>query len=149
MPIKQSAWAAGRKVAAVSGCAGEVVAQKFEFTVNENLAIGDIVEIGVLPAEHDVSDMVAVVDAMGAGVTVDVGVMSGDYGDTDQSRTSSNEFFAAQAVATATVARMSAASGFRLDSSRKDRSIGVKIGGAGVTASGQVITLEVMYRQKS
>ena len=149
MTIKQSAWAAGRKVAAVSGCAGEVVSQKFEFTVNENLAIGDIVEIGVLPAEHDVADMVAVVDAMGAGVTVDVGIMSGDYGDTDQSRTSANEFFAGADVAAATVARMASATGFRLDSGRKDRSIGVKIGGAGVTASGQVITLEVMYRQKS
>lgn len=149
MAIKQSAWAAGRKVAAVSGCAGEVVAQKFEYTVNENLSIGDIIEIGVLPAEHDVADIIAIVDGMGTGVTADIGIMSGDYGDTDQSRTSADEFFAAQAVATATVARMSAATGFRLDSSRKDRSIGVKIGGAGVTAAGQVITLEVMYRQKS
>lgn len=149
MAIKQSAWAAGRKVAAVSGCAGEVVAQKFEFTVNEDLSIGDIVEIGVLPAEHDAADVIAIVDGMGAGVTADVGIMSGDYGDTDQARTSGNEFIAAADVAADVVARMSAKGGFRLDSARKDRSIGVKIGGAGVTASGQIITLEVLYRQKS
>lgn len=147
MAIKQSAWAAGRKVAAVSGCSGEVVAQKFQYTVNENLVVGDIIEIGVLPAEHDVSDMIAIVDGMGAGVTVDVGIMSGDYGDTDQSRTVGAEFFSAADVAADATARMSLKGGFRLDSGVKDRSIGVKINGAGVTAAGQIITLEVMYRQ--
>jgi len=149
MSIKQSAWAAGRRIAAVSGCSGEVVAQKFSYTVNDNLAIDDIVEIGVLPAEHDVVDMIAVTDAMGTGVTVDAGIMSGEFGDTDQARTSSNQFFAGADVAAAGVIRMSKVEGFRLDSTRADRSIGVKIGGAGVTGTGQVITLEVLYRQKS
>lgn len=149
MAIKKSAWATGRRVAAVSGCSGEVVSQKFEFIVTEDLAIDDIIEIGPLPAEHDVADMVAVVDAMGTDVTVDVGIMSGDYGDADEDRTSGDEFFAGEAVASAGVVRMSKADGFRLDAARKDRGIGVKIGGAAVTADDQVITLEVFYRQKS
>lgn len=147
MAVKQSAWAQGRRVAAVAGSSGTVVAQKFKIVIDEDLAIGDIVEFGVLPNYHDVVDMKVVNAALGAGVTGDVGIMTGDYGDPDQARDSGNEFFAAADLAAAAVTRMTKPEGFLLTRTDKERGLGLKIGGAAVTATGQEVTVIVEYRQ--
>lgn len=144
MAIKQSVWAQGLRQAPVSGEAGGVVCEKYEFTVSANLASTDIVELGVLPAYHTVVDAVLITGDLGSGVTIDVGIMSGIKGDKDSSRTSGNELFAA--AANNTVVRMSKAAGFQIAPVDADRSIGLKVSGA-VTGSGQKVMLILSCKQ--
>ena len=145
MAIKRSAWAKGEFQAPVSREGGGVVAEKYKFVVNENLAIGDIVELAILPAFHRVVDAILITDALGASVTADVGVMSGEVGAATNvgggARTSGAELWSGEAVATAGAKRVTKVDAFRIAPVEAHRSIGVKIGGAAVTASGQVIEL--------
>lgn len=144
MALVQSAWALGQKQAPVSREAGGVVCERYTFTVTSNLAAGDIIELGILPAYHTVVDAVLVVDEAGTA-TYDVGIMSGVVGDPSSSRTCGNEFFAGAADATTT--RITKAAGLRLASSDSDRSVGVKVVGAGITAANQVIDLILFTKQ--
>lgn len=144
MALVQSAWALGQKQAPVSREAGGVVCERYTFTVTSNLAAGDIIELGILPAYHTVVDAVLVVDEAGLA-TYDVGIMSGVVGDPSSSRTCGNEFFAAAADATTT--RITNAAGLRLAPSGSDRSVGVKVVGAGITAANQVIDLILFTKQ--
>lgn len=141
MAIVQSAWGAGLHQAPVSGEAGTVVAERYTFTVSDDLAADDIVELAVLPAYHTVVDAILLGEDVG---TVDVGIMSGTVGSSDQSRTSGDELFSA--AATGSVARMSKASGFTIEPVEADRSIGVKVAD-GVAASGQKIELLLLTKQ--
>lgn len=144
MALVQSAWALGQKQAPVSREAGGVVCERYTFTVTSNLSAGDIIELGILPAYHTVVDAVLVVDEAGTA-TYDVGIMSGVVGDPSSSRTCGNEFFAGAADATTT--RITKAAGLRLASSDSDRSVGVKVVGAGITAANQVIDLILFTKQ--
>lgn len=144
MAIKQSPWGAGLRQAPVSDNAGTVVCAKYRMNLTENLAAGDILELGVLPSYHTVVDAILVAPDLGAGVTIEVGIMSGTVGSPDNSRTSGNELF--QGTAGNAVTRMSKAAGFQIAPIEGDRSIGVKASGA-VTASGQVVELIVQMIQ--
>ncbi len=145
MALVQSAWALGQKQAPVSREAGGVVCERYTFTVTSNLAAGDIIELGILPAYHTVVDAVLVVGEAGTA-TYDVGIMSGVVGDPSSSRTCGNEFFAGAADATTTT-RITKAAGLRLASSDSDRSVGVKVVGAGIIAANQVIDLILFTKQ--
>lgn len=144
MAIFQSAWGTGRKVAPTAGEAGVSVVEQFQFVVGDDLASTDVIELGILPAYHTVTDAVLITGDLGSGVTVDVGIMSGVPGNPDASRTSGNELFAAAANNSAV--RMSKPSGFQIAPTEADRSIGVKVSGA-VTASDQKILLVLTYKQ--
>lgn len=144
MAIVQSDWGKGYKAAPVPAAAGIVVTERFTFKITSNLAVNDIIELGILPAYSTVTDLILISDEVGTA-TFDVGLMSGTVGSTDGARTSGNQFIAG--AADASTVRMSAATGFRLAASDTDRSIGVKVLTAGITASGQVIDLLVSYRQ--
>lgn len=143
MAIVQSEWARGKKMAPTADCAGDVVSEKFSFTIASDLASGDIIELGVLPAYHDVVDAVLIVDEAGTA-TYDVGIMSGTFGSVDQSRTCGAEFFSG--AADAAPVRMSLATGWRLDRANADRAVGVKVQTAGITAANQVVTLVLTYK---
>lgn len=149
MALKQSKWGKGQKQAPVSREANGVVTERFDFTVTEDLEVGDIIELAVLPAYHFVTDAVLVVSgaAPGASVTADVGIMSGAVGEDDDTRTCGTEIFAAANVAATGVTRATATSAFLIERGNDHRSIGLKIGGADVTASGQVFTLVLSYAQ--
>lgn len=144
MAIVQSKWGSGLLQAPVAAHAGVVVCEKYEYTLTANMASTDILELGVLPAYNTVVDAVLITDNLGAGVTVDVGIMSGVKGDTDATRTSGNQLFAS--AANNTVVRMSKADGFRIAPTDADRSIGLKVSGA-VTAASQKITLVLTTKQ--
>lgn len=144
MAIVQSSWGAGLHQAPVSGEAGTVVAERYSFTITEDMSINDIVELAVLPAYHTVVDAILVSPAL-TTTTLDVGVMSGAVGSADQARTSGNELFAG--AATGSVVRMSKADGFQIAPVEADRSIGVKVLVAGVTAAGQTIDLILFTKQ--
>lgn len=146
MAIKHSAWANGQKAAPVSREANGLVVERFTFTITEDLASGDIVELAVLPAYHYPVDAVLVSGALGASVTVDIGIMSGDVGSPDSNRTSGDELFDGLDVAAAAVTRLEEAGAFSIQSTDRDRSIGLKVNAA-VTASNQEITLVLTYAQ--
>lgn len=141
----QSDWALGRKQAPTSREAGGVVAQRFEATIDADLDVGDIVELAVLPAYHTVVDAILDTEALGTGVNVDVGVMSGAVGDPDGTRTCGDELFSAEDASAAAVVRASASSAFTIAPAGADRSIGVKVSAA-VTA-GKKIALTVLMVQ--
>lgn len=141
----QSDWALGRKQAPTSREGGGVVAQRFEATIDADLDVGDIVELAVLPAYHTVVDAILDTEALGTGVSVDVGVMSGSVGDPDGTRTCGDELFSAEDASAAAVVRASESSAFTIAPVGADRSIGVKVSAA-VTA-GKKIALTMLMVQ--
>lgn len=144
MAIVQSQWGAQKRQAPVSAEAGGVVCEKYKFVVTSNMAIGDIIELGVLPSYHTAVDTILISDAIGT-TALDVGIMTGEVGSPDQTRTMGNEFFSS-APGDALV-RPNKQAGFRLQPVERDRSIGVKIMNAALVASSQVIELIVFSKQ--
>jgi hypothetical protein len=138
----------------VASCAGDVVAELFVFTLTAAvLALNDIIELGVLPANHTVVDATLVPDDLDTNGTplmsLDVGLMSGDVGDKVSARTCGAELFSGSTAArTGVVERMSAKTGFTIAATGVDRSIGVKIAAAAATqaAAGTQLRLLVSYR---
>lgn len=152
MAIIQSGWATSQRNTATAGCAGVEVAQLFEIALPAAaLAIGDIIELGILPAYNSVTDAILVSADLDTGgspaIAFDVGVMSGDVGDKVSVRTCGAEIFAASNVGQAGgVARTTLASAFTIEPADKDRSIGVKITAAAATqAAGAKLRLLLKY----
>lgn len=113
------------------------------------LAVNNIVDIGLLPAGHTVTDMILLPGDLDTSATptvaLDVGMMSGTPGDIVSVRTCGSEFFAADIGArTGAASRMSQATGFLVKASAADRSIGVKIQAAATTAAAGRIRLRVI-----
>ena len=151
MALYQSKWATRQRNTPNSGFAGAEVAQLFEYTLSAPaLAANDIIELAVLPAGNVVTDAILVCDDLDTGgapaIVFDVGVMSGEVGDTG-ARTCGAELFSASNVGQAGgVARATLASAFTLTPSDKDRSIGVKITTAPATqANGAKLRLLLKY----
>lgn len=131
--LYRSSAATGRKPTPYPPSAGVAVAVPFTFTVTSALAAGDIIEIGTLPASATLADATLVTDDLDTNATptvvLDVGLMSGEAGVADASRTCGNELFAASNIGqTGGVVRMSKPEGFRLvPDAQKHRGIGVKV----------------------
>jgi hypothetical protein len=158
MSLYQSFWAKNQRNTPTGDCRADQVAQIFEFPLTATaLQAGDIVELGVLPANHSITDAILLCDDLDSNATptikLDAGIMSGSVGaatNADGSaRTCGTELFAADVSAqTGVISRMSQLSGFTLNSSDTDRSIGVKINTAAATqgAAGQKIRMLVTFR---
>lgn len=145
MAIKtQSEWVLGRKQTPTSREAGNVVAQRFEVTAGA-LASSDIVELAVLPAHHTIVDAILDMDALDAGITADVGIMSGTVGDPDNARTCGSELFSAVDASSAVFSRVGARSAVTIAPKDSDRSIGVKVSGS--VAAGKKIALTLFMVQ--
>lgn len=71
------------------------------FTVLSGTVVNDVVEFGAIPHQSRIVDVAVFQDGVGAGCTVDVGLISGSYGDALASRTCGDEFYSALSVATA------------------------------------------------
>jgi len=145
MAIKVSKHSDGQLSIVTPDCAGVVVQNFYEFDITgETLEVGDIIDIGVLPANATVADAVLVCDDLDTNasptLTLDVGVMSGEVGTTG-SRTCGEEIFSDSAVAQAGgIARTTKVEAFRIAKTAADRSIGVKVTAAAATeaASGKI-----------
>lgn len=144
MPVFQNDWGRGIKQAPVSREAGGVVEERYTFTISANLAAGDIVELGILPAYHNVVDAILILPETGTA-TYDLGIMSGAVGSPDNARTSGAQYFSG--VADATVHRLALPGAFTVPATDVDRSIGLKVVGAGVVAAGQVVSLLLFTAQ--
>lgn len=116
-----------------------------EYTTKTGDAIGDIVEMGAIPRNCVVVDVIVDNGALGASATLDVGVLSGDYGDLG-TRTMGNEFIAAGAAATAGVLRRNKVAN-AVAPSTSDRSWGVKFLGAN-PAVGQTVRAYLLCAPK-
>lgn len=125
-------------------CAGDVIQNVYEIDWSQapfkgvTLALNDLVDLGPLPANHTVTDVILDSDDMDSGgspaLAFDVGIMSGTVGDTVNARTIGNEFFAASNIAQAGgIARMTKSAGMRVAPVGYDRSIGLKITAAAAT----------------
>lgn len=153
MTILQSLWATSQRNTPYGDCAGDEVCELFEYALPAAaLNIGDIIELGVLPAFHAPSDAILVCDDLDsngtAALVFDVGLMSGDVGDAVSARTCGNELFAASTTGQAGgVARATLASAFTIASTDNHRSIGVKITTAAATqVAGAKLRLMLKYR---
>lgn len=152
MAIIQSNWAKGIIAIPYASFAGVVVAQRFFISVTAaQLALNNIFELAPIPVGHVPLNMILDADDLDTNgaptITLDVGVMSGDWGSQDQARTCGAEFFAASNVAQAGgLARPSLKTAQRVAANAgAPRSIGVKVAAAPATAAPGDIGLTVFY----
>ena len=150
MATKASTFTKHTITAVTSACAGDVITNDYFVDVKAgDIVLNDVIDIGVLPGNHTVVDMILITDDLdtnvSAAIALDVGVMSGVPGDESSVRTCGNEFFAADTTARAGgVARMTKKEGFLVKPTDKDRSIGVKFQAASGTAAAGRIRLRVL-----
>ena len=147
MAIRQSEIATGQKQVPQAYTAGALATYVATFTIPTGMTVAtaDILELAVLPADHRIVDaMIIPTGSYGASVTADVGIMSGEVGDTSASRTVGDEVF--DAVALTAMARMTLGETPVLATSDKNRSIGVNFSAA-ITGAGQTLTLQLVIAQ--
>jgi len=143
MTIIQSEFATGQKQVTVPRESGVIVTERFSVTLAADTLAADIIEIGVLPGGGIPVDAVFISDECGTG-TFNVGIMSGNVGSQDATRTVGAELFSAVADDSVVRATLPAVFGAIAPAS-DNRSIGVKCS-AGITANGQVITVLLSYK---
>lgn len=151
MTLYQTPVAKRQVVAPYPDCAGDVVATRFTYAFGANPSVGDIIELGVLPAGLRVIDMILDSDDLDTNgaptMAFDVGFMSGDFGVNDPARTCGAEFYSGSNVA------QSGASGghptlktaYRTSPVQYDRSIGLKVTAAAATFAAGTVGLTVLY----
>lgn len=153
MALIQSDFAQGIRMTPVPDCAGDVTACRFDITLKNAPAAGDIIELGVLPGNAVPVEAILDVDDLDSNgtptITLDVGIMSGPVGKNDPARTCGNELFVASTVGQAGgVVRATASSAFRIQKSEDHRSVGVKVAAGPATgAAGKTIALILFYVQ--
>ncbi len=94
---------------------------KFQF-IKDFVFNADQLELGILPAFATVRDAIVVGGATGT-ITANIGLMSGQAGQKDPARTVGTELFTAANVS-ASISRLSVASGFAIAPTDADRGIG-------------------------
>ena len=147
MAIRQSKHAKNQIAVAVSAGANQLVVNDYfyDLPTAQNVT-GDIIEMGILPAYHTVSDVVLIADDLDAGtaISLDAGLMSGTPGDAVSARTCGAELFSGANTAQAGgAARASLKSAFTILPTETDRSIGVKIATQAATPAAGRIRLRV------
>ena len=149
MALKQSSWALGNNQSKRPQTSGALHVQRFIYNIPTSayaLAAADIVEIGELPPFCRIIDAKIYTNGTFTGITADVGLLSGEYGDaTDGTRTSSNEIFAAADLTTMT--RLSKSDSLKIAPIEASRGIGVKVSGTVGNAADKYIVLELHYTQ--
>ena len=148
MSLIQSKYAKGQSGFPYPAFAGAVVAKRFWHQLSAAPVVNDILELAPIPGLSRVIDIIADSDDLDSGtaITFDVGVMSGNWGDNDASRTIGNEFFAASTLAQAGgVAHPTKKEAYRIVTATNDRSIGIKFTGTLTGFTAGIIGLTVLY----
>lgn len=122
--------------------AGSVHCQILTFTFTKAYTTADVIEMGALPANCKLVDVDLLSSGIAAAATIDVGFLTGDYGDRAGARTSGNTIFAAAAKNGAASLSIAAANG--IAAAGVNRGIGVKLS-ANEAAGPGVITLRIKY----
>lgn len=138
-----------RKQDTVNGdCAGDLVVNQFYVDLKAaDLALNNVIDLGILPAGHTVHGAQLIPDDLDTGttITLDVGIMSGVPGTSDASRTVGQELFAASTAAQtgAVVSTATTKSALTIVAQPFDRSIGVKVAAAPTGATAGRVRLTV------
>lgn len=149
MAIKQSLWALFKQTAARCLSSGDVCKQEFYYDASAGLLAADIVDLGVLPAMAKITDAYLYADVSIGTTNATVGIMSGDLGSTDGSRTLGSEIFSAAAITNAhtAIVRMTNPAAPKLAAGSVDRSIGLQVSADVAAGAGKIIRLVVFYSQ--
>ena len=156
MALIQTEFATGQTVAPTPAYAGEEVSYRATYAfATGDLTLDQIVEFGPLPAGCTLVDAILDTDSLDSDgsptVTIDVGVMDGDFGalldNSGDARTCGATIFSAVTTAQAGgVARPTLATAFRIAPVDTDTGIGVKIHAAPTTAAAGTLGLTLIYR---
>lgn len=137
MALKQSKQVVAGYPAPTPREAANLINITAEYTVVAADAIGDIVEMGAIPEGCVPVDLIVANGAIGAGATLDVGVLTGEFAKRDDARSMGNEFIALGNVAASGILRLTKNPNAVLPSDAL-RGWGLKFAGAN-PAAGQVI----------
>ncbi|WP_296763709.1 hypothetical protein [Sediminimonas sp.] len=144
MALFQSATAKRRHTPPVPQQAGVKAAAVFTYAFNKDFtAADDILEIGMLPAGAQVLGATVIGESLGA-TTADIGIMTGDAGENDETRTSGIELFDDVSV-NDNEAAASVKTCLALTPEQKHRGIGVVLSANVVAGAGKKITLVIEY----
>lgn len=150
MTLIQSAWALGQKPIARPQTAHNTHSQLFIVDVPAaGFAQDDILELAVLHPYAQIIDAAIIpVGSLGAA-TVDIGLMSGEVGETlntdGTARTVGAELFDDAAITA--MLRLSKTDALLIPATEKPRSIGVKFGAAVAAGAGKKIGLMLHFAQ--
>lgn len=149
MATRVSKFSDGTLPVITGDCAGDVVVADYFYDITAaQIVLNDIIDIGILPAYHTVSDAILCPDDLDTNgtplISLDVGIMSGTPGDSTSVRTCGAEIYSGSTSArTGAVDRASLKSAFTILPTEADRSIGVKIAAAAATAAAGRIRLRL------
>lgn len=133
MPHIQSESARGIQPIVMPGTASEVTAKRYSINVTAaQLTVNNIFELAPIPPNCRVVDMTldcTDIDTNGTPVVaLDVGIMTGEFGDNTQTRTCGSEFFQAAPVGQAGgIARLATLASVKTGGAPIYRSIGVRV----------------------
>ena len=145
MATVQSLWAKGNQQSKRPQTAGAVHAQLYSFDASAGLLAADILEIGELPPDCQIVDAMVFTEGTFTGITANVGLMTGAYGDADSVRTVGTEIYAAADLTT--FARLVQKSTLLIAPSQAARGIGVQVSGNVAAGAGKKIHLMLFYAQ--
>lgn len=137
--------AAATGAAPIAGQAGTVMKAVFEHTFNTAFtAASDILEIGFVPAHAKILGA----ELIGAGlgvITADVGLMTGEQGNTDPTRAlTGTELFNDQSV-NDTSGSTDTSAALAVEKAQKHRGIGVELSGNVTAGAAKKLTLVLEY----
>lgn len=138
--------AAKTTAAPIAGQSGTVMTAIFEHTFTTPFtAATDILEIGLMPAHARAVGATVIGAGFGGAITADVGLMTGDQGANDDTRTlTGTEFFNDANVNTNEV-NMTRAAALAVTQSDKHRGIGVELSADVAAGAGKTLTLVLEY----
>lgn len=144
MALFQSRHALGQETAPViyeAGCIGVAI---FAYTFDKAFtAASDVLELGMLAADTRIIGATVIGEGLGA-ITADVGLMSGDFGAKDATRTVGNQLFNDQSV-NDTEGNATRKNCLAVAPSDKHRGLGVTLSGNVTASASKKITLVLEY----
>lgn len=150
MALLKSDFAAGAKASpAVTGA--EIFAVRASYTLVNDVAAGDIIQMMDLPANAVPVDIILDTDDLDTGATgtVSVGLLNSGKTDLDTSASGGAAWLTAQSIQAATAVRADAGglhAMARCAAANSNRPVGIKVVGETAAAAGQVIGLTLLCR---
>jgi hypothetical protein len=138
--------AAKTTAAPIAGQSGTVMVAVFEHTFTTAFtAATDILEIGLMPAHARVVGATVIGAGFGGAITADVGLMTGDQGANDDTRTLTGTEFFNDADVNGAEANMARAAALAVTQSQTHRGIGVELSANVTAGAGKKLTLVLEY----
>lgn len=138
--------AAKTTAAPIAGQSGTVMKAVFEHTFTTAFtAATDILEIGLMPAHARVVGATVIGAGFGGAITADVGLMTGDQGANDDTRTLTGTEFFNDADVNGAEADMTTAAALAVSQDQKHRGIGVELSADVAAGAAKKLTLVLEY----